>query len=124
MTARRGHRVVVAFGPAVGRVSRDRAEVTTCVQVVDPRCTTCHGVGALPTGSLCGPCAVPVRLMARAGQLGEYRTRSPLVATGRALFPLPGCATCHGTGRDGSRPCLPCALVLRPETTERPSTTT
>ena len=89
-------------------------ENTTCVQVTDPRCATCGGAGAAPDGAVCGPCAVPVRLMARIGPRLEREDISSLVIHGRALIPLPGCATCSGTGRDQTGPCLPCAVVYRP----------
>lgn len=83
----------------------------TRIQVTDPACATCHGVGATPAGALCPPCAVPIPLMSRSG---AYQQTSPAATHGRALIPLTGCATCRGTGRDGQRPCLPCAVVYRP----------
>ena len=116
MTTRPSGRPVVRLGiPAAVLVPPDRAEITTCVQVADPSCATCRGIGALPTGALCPPCSVPVRLMVGAGRHWDYQILSPVVAAGRALVPLSGCATCRGTGRDGSGLCLPCAVVLLPE---------
>lgn len=85
-------------------------EETIRVQVVDPECATCGGCGATDTGRVCGPCSVPVRLMERVG-VGHGR-QVPGHRGCRALVPRDGCATCHGTGRAGPWPCLPCAAVV------------